>query len=158
MDEFNYHHVLVGVDGSKAAEKAVRKAIIIAQHNQAKLTIATVINDRKMIGVSKSATLGFGNINPTNVEELKQSFEKLVSGYAKQATEQGVEVDTIIASGDPRTTLATDLPSENDYDAIVVGATGVNLVGRMIMGSTASYVVTNAKVDVFVVRTDQKDL
>ncbi len=52
MLNFNYSNILVGIDGSKTAAKAVKKAISIAEHNHAKLTIVAVINDREILGVA----------------------------------------------------------------------------------------------------------
>lgn len=57
MMDFNYSNILVGIDGSKTAAKAVKQAIIIADHNHAKLTIVAVINDREILGVLKPLSL-----------------------------------------------------------------------------------------------------
>jgi len=39
----------------------------------------------------------------------------------------------------------------------MIGAIGSNVVERMLMGSTASAVVTNAVTDVLIVRTDMQN-
>ena len=156
MLEFNYTNILVGVDGAKTAAKAVNKAITIAEHNGAKLTIAAVINDRDIIGVSKSALLGFGSINPGAVDELKERYTRLVAKYAGRAKEHGIDVKTVVTSGDPKTVLARDIVADEKIDAIVIGATGANFVGRVTMGSTAAFVIAQAPCDVFVVHRDPK--
>lgn len=159
MLAFNYHHLLVGVDGSKTAAKAVKKAIAVAKRNAAKLTIVAVINNRDFIGVSKSASIGFGNIDPTTIENLKRRFEKLVAEYAEQARAAGVtDVDALVTYGDPKSLLATELVTEHHVDAIVIGATGVNFFSRLTLGSTAAFVIAHAPCDVFVVHRDRKKL
>lgn len=149
MLEFNYTNILVGVDGSKTAAKAVAKAISIAEHNKAKLTIAAIINDREIIGVAKSALLGFGSINPSAVDELKGRYNRLVAKYASQARERGITVKTLVTSGDPKTLLARDIVADEGIDAIVIGATGANFVNRVAMGSTAAFVISQAPCDCF---------
>ncbi|WP_252893772.1 universal stress protein [Lentilactobacillus senioris] len=57
----NYNRILVGgVDESQTASLAVDRAIMMAKTDEAKLIIASVINDREIMGVSKKAILGFG--------------------------------------------------------------------------------------------------
>ncbi|GEP22909.1 universal stress protein [Lentilactobacillus diolivorans] len=154
MLEFNYTNILVGVDGSKTSIKAVTKAIAVAKRNQAKLIIAAVINDREFMGVSKAASIGFGNIDPSTIDALKLRYEKMVARYADQARAVHVNVKTIVTFGDPKTVLSKRLVDEEDVDAIVIGATGVNFVSRLMLGSTASFVIAHAPCDVFVVHRD----
>ncbi|GHP13049.1 universal stress protein UspA [Lentilactobacillus fungorum] len=156
MLEFNYQTILVGVDGSKTADKAVSKAIAIANRNAARLVIATVINNRDIIGVSKTARLGFGNVSPETIDRLKNHYQRLVDKYAKQAEDSGVKVKTIVTTGDPKTVLAREIVLAENIDAIVIGATGANFVGRVTMGSTAAFVIAQAPCDVFVVHRDRQ--
>ncbi|EHL99053.1 universal stress family protein [Lentilactobacillus parafarraginis F0439] len=156
MLAFNYQNILVGVDGSKTAGKAVSKAIQVAKHNGAKLYVVAVINDREFIGVSKSASIGFGNVDPSTIEAIKTRFENLVASYAKQAKDVGVNTEAFVTFGDPKTILATKLVAEKQIDAIVIGATGVNFFTRLTLGSTAAFVIAHAPCDVFVVHRDRK--
>lgn len=157
MLEFNYHWILVGVDGSKTAAKAVKKAIAIAHRNAAKLYIVAVINNRDFIGVSKSASIGFGNVDPSTIENLKNNFENLVQGYVDEAKKAGVsEVAGFVSYGDPKTQLATEIVADKKIDAIVIGATGVNFFTRLTLGSTAAFVIAHAPCDVFIVHRDKK--
>ncbi|APR08257.1 putative universal stress protein [Lentilactobacillus parabuchneri] len=154
MMDFNYSHILVGIDGSKTAAKAVRQAITIAEHNHAKLTIVAIINDREILGVSKAALIGFGNANQTTIDEVKSRYQRLIHKYALMAADRGIEVNSFVTSGDPKNTLAHTLVDDEDIDAIVVGATGANFVDRMTMGSTAAFVIAQAPCDVFVIHRD----
>lgn len=126
MLDFNYSNILVGIDGSKTAAKAVRQAITIAEHNHAKLTIVAIINDREILGVSKAALIGFGNVNQSTIDEVKSRFQRLVHKYELMAKDRG----------------------------LAVSATGANFVDRMTMGSTAAFVIAQAPCDVFVVHRD----
>ncbi|KRM93997.1 universal stress protein [Lentilactobacillus senioris] len=147
----NYNRILVGVDESQTASLAVDRAIMMAKTDEAKLIIASVINDREIMGVSKKAILGFGAATPDQVNQVKDEVTTMVQRYVQRASDAGVDAESVITLGDPRGEIATNLANKYDVDLIVVGATGVNLVGRMMLGSTADYVIRNAKCDVFVV-------
>ena len=153
----NYNRILVGVDESQTANMAVNRAIAMAQADNAELIIASVINDREIMGVSKKAILGFGAATPEQVDRVKDEVTIMVQRYVQRAENVGVKTESVITLGDPRGELATHLAAEYEADLIVVGATGVNLVGRMMLGSTADYVIRNAQCDVFVVHNSQSE-
>lgn len=150
----NYQRIIVGVDGSKQAKRAVQKAIAIAKRNQATLYIVSVLNLGKMVGVGKSQ-FGFGAIDQETLDGVKNKMERLVAGYHDAAVKAGVShVEIHVTFGNPKLELAKNLPNLFNADLIVLGATGANVVERMMMGSNASYVVANAQLDVLIVRTD----
>ncbi|WP_054671857.1 universal stress protein [Lentilactobacillus senioris] len=92
-----------------------------------------------------------GAATPDQVNQVKDEVTTMVQRYVQRASDAGVDAESVITLGDPRGEIATNLANKYDVDLIVVGATGVNLVGRMMLGSTADYVIRNAKCDVFVV-------
>ncbi len=53
--------------------------------------------------------------------------------------------------------LTEGYAKEHDVDLILVGATGLNMIGRMIVGSTAAYVIRQADCDVMVIKTDENN-
>lgn len=149
----SYQNVLVGVDGSKQARRAVKKAIAVAKRNQSALYIATVLDVSRLTSIGK-AQFGFGAADPDVLDEFKQKMDKLVAGYRSQAIDAGVkQVEIHVTFGNPKLELAKSLPQLLGIDLIVIGATGTNVVERMMMGSNASYVVANAQTDVLIVRT-----
>lgn len=149
MASIPYNRILVGIDGSKQAKRAVLKAIASTKRNDAELIIATVMR--------QSATkASFGYIDQEMLDEVKTEFEELVAKYKQAALDEGLKnVETIVKYGNPKTELANTLPLEKGVDLIILGATGANVVERMMMGSTASYVVANAASDVLIIRTNQ---
>ncbi|WP_089108395.1 universal stress protein [Secundilactobacillus mixtipabuli] len=150
----NYQNVMVGVDGSKQAKRAVQKATAIAKRNQATLYIVSVLNVNKLTNIGKSQ-FGFGAVDPDILDEFKLKMDQLAAGYRDQALQAGVkQVAVNVTFGNPKLELAKNLPKELGIDLIVIGATGANVVERMMMGSNASYVVANAEADVLIVRTN----
>lgn len=150
-----YKHILVGVDGSRQARRALDKAIAVAVRNQAELIIVTVMSGGDYVGLGSDTQVGFGYVDQRVMDESRQKLEATVDKYRRRAQDAGVEqVVTAVFYGHAKVDLAKTLPKEYQADLIMLGATGVNVVERMLMGSTASYVVANAICDVLIVRTD----
>lgn len=60
----------------------------------------------------------------------------------------------MIEYGSPKHIIAKEIPEEKEVDLILLGATGLNAVERLFIGSVSEYVIRNATCDVLVVRTN----
>lgn len=141
-----YTHILVAVDGSDESELAFKKAVNVAKRNQAKLFLAHIIDTRAFQSIS-----AFDDELANQATELaKQTLADL----AEQAKRSGVATVTeIVEYGAPKGILAKQLPDELGIDLIMVGATGLNAVERLLIGSVSEYIIRHAHCDVLVVRT-----
>lgn len=151
----NYQHVLVGIDGSKQSEMALDKAIKAALQNGAKLSMISIINGER---IPNTSTVGYGFIDPSIYDSAVKQMEEKLTEYAKKAKDAGVtDVHTNVSIGNAKIELGSDYPKANNVDLIVVGATGLNFIGRMIVGSTAAYIIREAPCDVVIVKTDSEN-
>ncbi|MGP6138825.1 MULTISPECIES: universal stress protein [unclassified Jeotgalibaca] len=143
----DYKTILSPVDGSEESELAFRKAIHVAKRNNAKLLIVHVIDTRAIQTPS-----GFeGNFTDEIIRQTKIMMDR----YVEIARERGVEnIETIIDYGSPKVMIAKEIAVEHHADLIMIGATGLNAVERLFIGSVSEYVIRNAPCDVTVVRTD----
>ncbi|MBE9388752.1 universal stress protein [Vagococcus salmoninarum] len=142
-----YQNILVAVDGSDESEKAFKKAVNVAKRNDANLVLAHIIDTRAFQSIS-SFDDELANQATTMA---KQTLAELTT-FAKNL---GVEkITQVVKYGAPKTILAKDLPSEYQIDLIMVGATGLNAVERLLIGSVSEYIIRHAHCDVLVVRTD----
>ncbi|MBP2099417.1 universal stress protein [Enterococcus rivorum] len=143
----NYQKIMVAVDGSTEAELAFKKAVNVAMRNDAELLLAHVIDTRAFQSVSSFD----GMLAEQATEMAKQTLED----YKKQAKDYGCEkVSSVIEYGSPKSIIAKQIPETNEVDLIMLGATGLNAVERLFIGSVSDYVIRNAACDVLVVRTD----
>lgn len=150
----NYQRILVGVDTSPQSRLALEKAIAVALESHAALDIVTVINTEKFIGITQGP-VGFGAATPQMLDEMTDRLKANLARARQTAVNAGVsDTQVHLRSGNSKVLLATDLPAEFDSDLIVVGATGLNNVSRILIGSNAAYVIRNATCDTLVVRTD----
>ncbi|WP_461241006.1 universal stress protein [Paucilactobacillus sp. N302-9] len=147
-----YQNILVGIDGSKQSEMALDKAINLAVQSDATLSMVSVINGERFPNTS---TIGFGFIDRDVYDQEVEQMEKQLAKYKEKAQKSGVkEVNTEVSIGNAKVVLATEYPKKHNVDLIVAGATGLNFIGRMIVGSTATFVIREAPCDVIIVKTD----
>jgi nucleotide-binding universal stress UspA family protein len=67
------------------------------------------------------------------------------------AAEADVESLPIQVNSSPKASIATEIPKKYEIDLIVMGKSGTNAVSRIFLGSTTSYVVQKAAVNVTVI-------
>ena len=133
-----YKNIQVAVDGSKEAYLAFSKAVAIAKRNHATLEILHVIDTRSFQNVS--------SFDSAMVEQVSKA----------RATKAGAEDGHYsIEFGSPKTIIGHDFPKKHNIDLIVVGATGLNAVERLLIGSVTEYVTRTSKCDVLVCRTEE---
>lgn len=145
-----YNRILVGMDGSVNSEIALQRAIEVAIANNATLYIAHVIDIRTL---SNYSVIDFDYSNLVNDDTVRALDE-----YKKEAEAQGLsEVQTIIEYGSPRAAMSKDIPEEYDIDLTIVGATGLNAMERVFIGSVSETVVRRSPNDVLVIRTAEED-
>ncbi|KRM56621.1 hypothetical protein C5L31_000458 [Secundilactobacillus malefermentans] len=142
-----YKNILVPVDGSYEAELAFKKAVAVANRNDASLHLVHVVDTRAFQNISSFDT--------TMVEQVTDTAKKTLDKYIEEAKANGIDnVDYSIEYGAPKSIIANDIPKYLDIDLIMIGATGLNAVERLLIGSVTEYVTRTAICDVLVVRTD----
>ena len=142
-----YKKIMVAVDGSKEAELAFQKAVNVARGNNSELLLVHVIDTRAFQTIS--------SLDGMMMEQASEIAKQTLADYQKAASEAGVnQVKTIIEYGSPKSVIAKELPESEKVDLIMLGATGLNAVERLFIGSVSEYVIRHAICDVLIVRTD----
>ncbi len=137
----NYLKIAVAIDFSEQSLKALERASQLAKEHNAILQLVNVI-DTKSFGAVSAYDLKYA-------EELKKENILKMEKLEKEVLQTGVkEVESIVETGSPKGIL-TQLPQ---VDLIVCGATGLNRMEKMMLGSVAEKVVRHALCDVLIVR------
>jgi nucleotide-binding universal stress UspA family protein len=135
--------VLVATDGSAHSMKAVERALQMAEHEGAKVTLMTV---------AYYAKSDFDEM-PLNIQE---KLEREAQGILKKAKavfdDKGIAVETVLEAGVVPANNIIKVAEEGHFDKIILGSTGMSGFKRVIMGSTAAKVVEHAPCSVTVVR------
>lgn len=144
-----YKHILVPIDGSQEAELAFKKAVAVAKRNgdDTELRLLHVVDTRAFQNIS--------SFDSSMVEQVTETAKKTLDEYVDFAKKQGLtNVSYTIEYGAPKTIIARDVPQKMHADLIMIGATGLNAVERILIGSVTEFVTRTAICDVLVVRTD----
>lgn len=145
-----YNNILVGIDGSDEARVAFEQAIKIAKDENAALHIAHVIDAHTLTTIDQYVPYN------VSVADATQYGEKLLDEYVEKAKEAGLEnVKKVLETGSPKRDIAGKIAEENNIDLIVAGATGLNAIERLLIGSVSENIVRRAKCDVLIVRNTQ---
>ena len=137
-----YKKIMVAVDGSDEAELAFKKAVNVAIRNNGELLLAHVIDTRSFQTVS--------SFDGMLAEQATEMAKQTLADYESNAKKAGLNnVTSVVEYGSPK-----EIPEDNQVDLIMLGATGLNAVERLFIGSVSEYVIRNAACDVLVVRTD----
>ncbi|GEN45908.1 nucleotide-binding universal stress UspA family protein [Alkalibacillus filiformis] len=144
---FEYHDIVIAVDGSKASEYAFLKAIDIAKRNHAKLIISHVVDTRVYSTIEA--------YDRSVSDRVQNDALELLRTYQTRAEEAGVEnVVTDLEHGSPKVKIAKEVAPRHNADLIICGATGMNTVERFFIGSVSEHITRYSKVDVLVIRPE----
>lgn len=145
----HYQNIVVAVDGSQQAELAFVKAVDVAKRN-----VGSTLHIIHVIDTSVATS--FDMLYDNMVELIRKHGEVLLERYQTEATEAGVTmVNPIVTKGVPKQVLSKKLSEIVKADLIICGATGLNAVEQIFIGSNTEAIVRHAKCDVLVVRTDK---
>src|SRR5918995_3886159 len=151
--------ILVPVDGSSASMKAVQYAAHLAEletsetSDAAELIVLHVLEDIKQ-GGAIGLQAKYGNVRL--VEGFKKARKKAALEWLKQieeaARKKGIPLKSEVLDGDSKVEIIIDYANENSVDLIVMGSRGLTGFKRLLLGSVANAVVSNARCPVMVVR------
>ena len=139
--------ILVAVDGSKHAEKAMMKAKELAELSNCDITLLNVVDDIMANNPYIIESNQQEVVEKAFVEEgetvLKEAIEKfgVFSGKLKTELKYGEPGKTIIETGE-----------KGKYDLVVMGSRGLNVFSRAMLGSVSNKVVNHIHLSVLIVK------
>ena len=141
--------IMLATDGSPSAEAATREAIDLAKHLGVPLLAVSV----EHTSVPAYGYYGYGEVVAELHKAEHERVERLLEAVLNEATEAGVECQTLPLQGLPARTLC-EVAAERDVRLVIIGAHGWGRIGRLIHGSVSTYVLHHAPTPVLVVHGD----
>ena len=135
-------NILVPVDGSEGADRAIEKAVMLAKLCNAKVNFLYVANINQLA------------INAVLSDAILDSVTKAGNVILERAMEmvpEGVEKESFSDTGSPAV-VVLDFAESNNIDLIVMGSRGLGVVKGVLLGSVSQYVVEQAKCPVLGVK------
>jgi nucleotide-binding universal stress UspA family protein len=144
LKELGLRRLLVAVDGSPNSRLALTAAITVAQRDNASLTLITIEPD---LTVSPASWAIMTSPPPEMQADAHRAANQMIE-EAKSLVPADVPATSILRIGKAGPEIIAEAAT-GKYDAILIGARGVGLVGSLL-GSVSQYVLHHAKIAVFV--------
>ena len=148
---FRLKKILVPVDFSECAKKALRYAIPFAEQHDAEIVLLYVAPSSTYVGGE------YGMIDVTAIDaDLRVSGEKRLKNFAAEEIPAKLDSQTVVRSGSP-TTEIVELAEKLPADVIVISTHGYSGLKHVLLGSVAEHVVRHAPCPVLVVREKEHE-
>lgn len=146
--------ILVAVDGSQPSINAAERAISLAKKYGARLTGVFVV----------PSDMGYGYLDEDTLPEWPAEIRRVISniiirgekyldGIKERAIDNAIQFDSkVILGGSSVVRSIIEYAEKNDIELIVMGAIGISGFKRLLLGSTASGVVTYSQCPVLLVK------
>lgn len=138
--------ILMAHDGSASSDRALERAIQVAEKFGAELVLVSVTAD---------LCLPVTELSAEQCREMAEAFEaeagKRMEAATARAASRNIASRVVIRSGDAVDTILETAESAG-ADLIVLGSRGRSRATRFLLGSVSSRVAEHAKCDVLIVK------
>jgi nucleotide-binding universal stress UspA family protein len=143
-----FRNILVSVDDSDHAQRALDEAIDIARAGNGRITILTSVNQPPAWAASSIATsaaaLSMLDLEREAVQVMQRSVARVPSD---------VPVTTVISRRPIRQALLRAVKS-GDHDLLVMGSRGRRALAASLLGSVSHYALNHCPIPVLIVHAD----
>lgn len=148
-----YTRIVVGIDGSELATKALRHALMLVGQSHARLFVVTVTEPSVLIspGAEMMAINTGEMIAELEAAKARSARETLDEAQAL-AKADGQVVEPIHVPSSVAADALLDTAKQQGADLIVMGSHGRRGLGRLLLGSQAAEVLARSSIPVLVVK------
>jgi nucleotide-binding universal stress UspA family protein len=142
-----YKKILVPLDGSELAKKALAEAEKLANYLGAEIILFQVATFMPIYGSPELVT-------PLIIDEKqKETAEKYLSNLAEELKKKGLRVTVMVRTGQQVAAEIIDFAKEVGADLIVMCTHGRSGITRWVLGSTAHKVLIRAETPILLLRS-----
>jgi nucleotide-binding universal stress UspA family protein len=144
-----FHNILVCVDGSAHAERALAEAIDLAITQNSRLTLLTAVSHPPYWANTPLTAAG---IEPLTADLHKEAEKTLRA--AVDEVPAAVPVTKILTEDPIRDALIGQIKT-GSYDLVVMGSRGRGALSASLLGSVSHYALNHSEVPVLIVRAEE---
>jgi nucleotide-binding universal stress UspA family protein len=148
-----FHRILVAVDSSPHAQRALAEAVDLAQAGHAKLTVMMVISEPSAWVMSGS--LGIPISRVALREQTDRACEAVLDA-AVEAVPDDLPVTRMLKRG-PVGPAIVDEARAGDHDLVVMGSRGRGGLRSLVLGSVSRHVLQASPVPVLIVPAAERE-
>jgi len=130
MGSLTWKKILVGVDGSEHAERALKQAIQIAKRFSAEITVVNVYH----------SPLG------------QETSQDILSKAKKTLENTGVKFKTALVLSVNTPKVITDMAEDEKFDLVVVGSREIGAIHAFLIGSVCNKICYDSPISVLIVK------
>ncbi len=148
-----FHNILVAVDGSAHADRALEEAIDLARADNAKLTVMACVPDPSAWVVTGAYAGG------VNFDELTEDAEREYGGMLEDAITaipDDLPVTKLLVHGRAANRILEQV-HEGVHDLVVMGSRGRGEVRSLLLGSVSHEVLNASPAAVLIIHADSGD-
>jgi nucleotide-binding universal stress UspA family protein len=145
-----FHNILVAVDGSPHADRALTEAIDLARGSHARLTIMTSAGEPRagtMMALASGAAAALG-------PAILRESDTILRAAADRVPED-ISVTTILTEKPIRHAILKRI-AEGNHDLVVMGSRGRGTVRSAVLGSVSHHILHHSPVPVLIVHADHE--
>lgn len=143
-----FKHILVPVDGSPTTPQPLEKAIAMAQAFKSQVTVIYVIDPYAFTGVGTDFAYGQAEYLSAATAEATEAIRVARAQFEAS----GITVNSSVVEGHAVYKGILETADSCGADLIVMGSHGRKGLEKLVLGSVASQVLSNALLPVLIVR------
>jgi nucleotide-binding universal stress UspA family protein len=143
-----FHNILVAVDGSEHADRALTEAIDLAHASNARLTIITAVPEPRTGAMMALASGAAAALGPALMEESNRILRA-----AADRVPEDISVTTILTEHPIRQAILKRI-EDGRHDVVVMGSRGRGTVRSAVLGSVSHHILHHSPVPVLIVHAD----
>jgi nucleotide-binding universal stress UspA family protein len=144
-----FHNILVCVDGSPHAERALAEAIDLADAQHARLTLLSSVSAPPYWATTPMTAAGIDSLATEFADEAQEALR------AAAARVPGSIPLTKILSHEPIRDALMDEIKTGRHDLVVMGSRGRGALTASLLGSVSHYALNHSRVPVLVVHAQE---
>ncbi|MNM70769.1 Stress response protein NhaX [compost metagenome] len=142
-----FNKILAAYDGSKAANKALDKAIDLVKLTPGASLEVIHVFDYPRFYVAD----GFAPVPASVNKDFYELAERTIEEAKSRLEEAGVSAKVEMFQGSPAEVILNYV-KKHDNDVIIIGSRGLGTIREFVLGSVSHNVVQNAKIPVLVIK------